>query len=177
MGIQGAQPSLLPFGRWFRFLAGRPGFARACARVAGLSWMGLQSARLLHASFFPFLRAGVGSCVGPAFLGAGLCLVLLPCGAMESFFSALPGSLWTSCFVEEQNVGSHAHLAMFSISSVLAPAFFAAVCERSDCLGRSLFSAFLTLQCFQYRASWPLHSSPLCVSAVIVLDDCFSLPF
>ena len=45
------------------------------------------------------------------------------------------------------------------------------------CGKNKMLDRMRTLQCFQYRASWPLHSSPLFVSAVIVLDDRFCLPF
>ena len=134
LGIQGAQPSLLPLWRWSRFLAGTPGFAGPCASFAGVFWIGLQNARLLHGSFSFCFTAGVRACVGLALLSAGLCLLLLPCRAMDSSFSAWPRSLWTSCLVPNRMLACMRTLQCLDCAIVLASVCFAAACDRSHCL-------------------------------------------
>ena len=158
MGIQGAQPSLLPLRRWSRFLAGTPGFAGACAPFAGLSWMGLQIARLLHGSFFFCFTAGARACVGLALLSAGLCLLLLPCRAMDSSFSAWPRSLWTSCLVPNNMLDCMRTLQCFHSRNFLAPAFFAAACERSHCLSTIAVVCLSDPSVTRVLHAWKLHT-------------------
>ena len=96
-------------------------------------------------ALFPLLESGGGVLRRSGLPGRGPVFSSAALWGYGEFFVSFAWIFLDLLLCGKQNVGSHAHLAMFSISSVLAPAFFVAVCERSDFLGRSLLSAFLIL--------------------------------